>query len=113
MFLTRPDARLATVCFGAGTTTLVALGGWIGSWELWLEPFCLLSSTFRTIAFDHRGTGATLAAPESINFATLVDDLFAVLDAYAIEQCVLAAESAGAAVALRRSCSTPSALVAW
>jgi pimeloyl-ACP methyl ester carboxylesterase len=101
MFVSRPDAQLASVCFGTGPRTLVALGGWIGSWELWLEPFCLLSSSWRTIAFDHRGTGATLASPETISFSTLVDDLFAVLDAYSVEQCVLAAESAGAAIALQ------------
>jgi pimeloyl-ACP methyl ester carboxylesterase len=37
---------------------------------------------------------------ESITFKKLVDDVFALLDAYNIEKCVLAAESAGALTAL-------------
>ena len=101
MFISCPDAQLYAVSFGAPSQTLLALGGWIGSWELWAEPFSLLSPFWRTIAYDHRGSGATVADPESITFASLVDDLFAVLDAFSVEQCVLAAESAGAATALQ------------
>lgn len=107
MFIARPDAQLYAVGFGAGPRTLVALGGWVGSWELWAEPFAELSATWRTIAFDHRGAGATLAPAESISLQALVDDLFAVLDAYAVGECVLAAESAGAAVALQAVLQAP------
>ena len=107
MFIARPDAQLYAVSFGAASRTLVALGGWIGSWELWAEPFGLLSPTWRVIGYDHRGSGATLAAPESISFAALTEDLFAVLDAYTVGQCVLAAESAGAATALQAMLQRP------
>ena len=58
MFISRPDAQLHTVAFGAASHTLLALGGWIGSWELWTECFTLLSPYWRTIAYDHRGSGA-------------------------------------------------------
>lgn len=107
MFISRPDAQLYAVTFGAGPQTLLAVGGWVGSWELWSDPFTLLSSHWRTIAYDHRGSGATQAAPESITFASLVDDLFAVLDAFVIDHCILAAESAGVATALQAVLQQP------
>lgn len=107
MFISRPDAQLFTVTFGNAPRTLLAIGGWIGSWELWAEPFSLLSASWRTVAFDHRGSGATLAAPDSISFSSLLDDLFAVMDACAIDECILAAESAGAATALQAVVQQP------
>jgi pimeloyl-ACP methyl ester carboxylesterase len=61
----------------------------------------LLSPTWRTIACDHRGTGATLIPVESITFDALVADLFRVMDAYRGERCVVTGESAGPAVAMQ------------
>lgn len=107
MFISHDGAELYTVAFGAGPRTVVGLGGWAGSWELWAEPFSTLSRTWRTVAYDHRGAGATLAAPESITVKAMVADLFAVLDALSIERCVLAAESAGAAIALLAALEQP------
>ena len=107
MFISRPDAQLFAVAFGNGPGILVALGGWVGSWELWVEPFALLSPTWRTIAYDHRGTGATVAPPESITLPSMVEELFAVLDAFTVAQCVLAAESSGAVVALQAALQQP------
>lgn len=107
MFISHNHAQLYAVEFGNGPRTIVAQGGWAGSWELWTEPFTILSKTWRTIAYDHRGTGATLAPAESITFNALADDLFAVLDALKIERCVLAAESAGVAVVLRAALEHP------
>jgi pimeloyl-ACP methyl ester carboxylesterase len=66
-----------------------------------------LSSQWRTISNDHRGSGATVAPVESITFARLVDDVFEVLDAYKVERAVLAAESAGAIVALGAALKAP------
>lgn len=107
MFIARPDAQLYAIPFGAGPKTLVAMGGWVGSWEVWAETLSLLSPTWQTVGFDHRGAGATLAAAESISLPTLIDDLFAVLDALDLKQCVLAAESAGVAVALHAALQQP------
>nr|MCU0898845.1 alpha/beta fold hydrolase [Burkholderiales bacterium] len=101
MFIDVGDAKLYATAFGPRTApAIVAIGGWIGSWELWAEPFSILSERWRTVAYDHRGSGATVAPVESITFANLVTDLFAVLDAHGIETCTLAAESAGAQTAL-------------
>lgn len=107
MFLSHAGAQFYTVSFGNSPRTIVAHGGWAGSWEVWTETFTYLSETWRTVAYDHRGTGATIAPPESITFATMVADLFAILDALAIERCVLAAESAGAAIALQAALTRP------
>lgn len=108
MFLTHANAQIYTVAFGLPTApTIVGIGGWIGSWELWTEPFAILSRQWRTVAYDHRGSGATVAPVASITAEQLVDDLFAVLDAYAIDHCVLAAESAGAITALSAALVQP------
>jgi pimeloyl-ACP methyl ester carboxylesterase len=85
----------------------MGIGGWIGCWELWAAPFSILSRNWHTIAYDHRGTGATIAPVESITFDRLVDDVFVVLDAYKVEKCVLAAESAGALTALGAALKHP------
>lgn len=101
MFVSVDDAKFYTVAFGpAAAPVLLGIGGWIGSWELWAEPFAMLSQNWRTVAYDHRGTGATKAPVESITFDRLVDDALAIMDSLGIERCVLAAESAGALTAL-------------
>jgi sigma-B regulation protein RsbQ len=89
------------VSFGSPAgDTLVAHGGWTGSWELWQQPFELMSDRWRCISYDHRGTGETLVDPASITADAMVDVLFEVLDALSVERCVLAGESMGALIAL-------------
>lgn len=107
MFIRHSDAEFFTVSFGAGPRTILALGGWTGSWELWAGPFEHLSKTWRAVAYDHRGAGATVAPVESISLETMAADVFAVMDALAIERCVLAGESAGAAVVLQAALMEP------
>jgi pimeloyl-ACP methyl ester carboxylesterase len=108
MFLKLDDAELFLSSFGNGPRTLVAHGGWVGSGELWYPPFELLSRTWRTITYDHRGTGATVNRAAAITFELLVQDLFKVLDALSIDQCVLAGESSGACIALEAALRSPS-----
>lgn len=107
MFIQNKDAQLYTVEFGTGPHTILAHGGWTGSWELWTEPFTYLSKSWRTIAYDHRGTGATISPVESITLENLVDDLFIVMDKMEVEKCVLAAESAGGIVAVSAALQQP------
>ena len=107
MFVTHNDAQIYSVSFGKSSRTILSLGGWAGSWELWAEPFNYLSETWRTIAFDHRGAGATIAPVETITIQNMVDDVFAILDTYQIEQCVLAAESMGAVTAFLAALQQP------
>ena len=85
MFLKLEDAELFVSSFGKGPPTLIARGGWVGSGELWSQPFEILSRSWRTITYDHRGTGATINHAPAITFEILVQDLFKVLDALSVE----------------------------
>jgi pimeloyl-ACP methyl ester carboxylesterase len=107
MFIRTSDADLLVSSFGTGPRTIVSHGGWVGSGELWLPPFEILSRSWRTVTYDHRGTGGTRHSAPVITFEALVADLFAVLDALAIGQCVLAGESAGAAIILEAALRRP------
>jgi pimeloyl-ACP methyl ester carboxylesterase len=96
MFIPAGGHLLNAVSFGRGPRTFVAHGGWVGSWELWQQPFELMQCTWRCVSYDHRGSGASTAPPADVHPRGLVDDLFAVLDHYDIDRCVLAGESMGA-----------------
>ena len=105
MFVHRPNARLFSLSFGQGPLTLLALGGWVGSGEVWHELFGHLPH-WRCVSFDHRGSGAsTHSGPISID--AMVDDLFAVADAQQVGRCIVAAESAGAGVVLEAALRQP------
>jgi pimeloyl-ACP methyl ester carboxylesterase len=107
MFIRHDGAQFFTVSFGTGSRTLVGIGGWTGSWEVWADVFGILSQSWRTVGFDHRGTGATLASTEKVTIAQMATDLLAVLEKMGIKHCVLAAESSGAAVALTAAQQQP------
>ncbi len=100
MFLNSDDAQIHVSAFGSGPRTLLAHGGFVGSGELWYPPFEILSRDWWAVTYDHRGTGGTLHQTPVITFELLLSDLFWVMDALKIEQCVLAAESMGAMIAL-------------
>lgn len=106
MFVKRPDASLLSLSFGHGPQTLLALGGWIGSGELWHELFGYLPY-WRCVSFDHRGSGASIHTSSPITVDAMVDDVFAVMNAQGIDRCVLVAESAGAGVALQAVLQAP------
>jgi pimeloyl-ACP methyl ester carboxylesterase len=107
VFLKTADADLFVSCFGEGGPPLVAHGGWVGSGELWLQPFEILSRRRRCITYDHRGTGATIHRGGPITSDLLLDDLFRVLDHLRVERCVLAGESAGAMTVLQAALRAP------
>lgn len=107
MFLSAGGHLVNAVRWGQGPRTFVAHGGWVGSWELWQQPFELMQDRWRCIAYDHRGSGASTAPVEEVTPDGLVDDLFAVLDAYGVESCVLAGESLGALTVLAAALREP------
>lgn len=67
---------------------------------MWQEPLAILSDDYVAVSYDHRGTGVSVSSADAITFDNLVADALAVLDAHGVDQCVLAAESAGAQTAL-------------
>lgn len=107
MFVEIDGNLLNTVSFGSGDRTFVAHGGWVGSWELWQQPFELMSTQWRCVSYDHRGAGESPVAPDAITPLALVDDLFSVMDALSIERCVLAGESLGVIVAAQAALRHP------
>jgi pimeloyl-ACP methyl ester carboxylesterase len=108
MFIDVAGGRLYASKYGpAGAPAILGIGGWIGSSELWAEPFSRLSERWRTVAYDHRGAGLADVAIDSITYDNLVADVFAVMDACGIDKCTLAAESAGALTALGAALAKP------
>jgi pimeloyl-ACP methyl ester carboxylesterase len=108
MFIIVDDAKIFATAYGASTApAIIGIGGWIGNWELWLDSFALLSDQWRTIAYDHRGSGATIASVESITLERMVDDLFFVMDTFGVQRAIIAAESAGARTALAATLKHP------
>jgi 3-oxoadipate enol-lactonase len=95
MFLEIDGHQLATSWCGGADRTFVGHGGWVGSSELWHEPFQLMQSSWRCISYDHRGCGISVFPASSISAEALVDDLFRVLDHYEVGRCVLSGESLG------------------
>ena len=108
MFLDVNDVRLHTVVFGDGPRTLVAVGGWTGSWEVWEEPIAQLTARgWRCVAYDHRGSGESPVDPALISVEALVDDVIGVLEAVGVERCILAGESQGGAIAQYAAVRSP------
>ena len=107
MFRTIGGHRFNVVSFGPGPRTFLGVGGWAGSWELWQQPFEAMSRTWRTVSYDHRGTGGTVVPVEEITIEAMTRDVFAVMDALGIERCVLGTESAGARTALQAALDHP------
>ena len=100
MFQTINGVQLHTVAFGRGPRTLVASGGWTGNWELWEAPFELLTAAgWRCLSYDHRGAGESPVEPELITVQAMADDIIGLMDAHGIEECLLAGESMGGAIA--------------
>ena len=89
-----------TVSFGSGDKVLVGISGAFGTWEVWQQPFELLSPRWRTIGYDHFGAGETRVPPELVNFEHQVLLLDGILDVFGVDRCVLAGDSNNSAVAL-------------
>ena len=108
MFLDVNGVRLHALVFGDGPRTLVAVGGWTGSWEVWEEPIAQLTARgWRCVAYDHRGSGESPVDPAQISVEALVDDVIGVLEVVGVERCILAGESQGGAIAQYAAVRSP------
>jgi pimeloyl-ACP methyl ester carboxylesterase len=109
VFLEVNGVRLHALVFGDGPRTLLAVGGWTGSWEVWEEPIAQLTAAgWRCIAYDHRGAGESPVNPALITVEAMIEDVVGVLDALGTERCVLAGESQGGAIAQYAAARRPS-----
>jgi 3-oxoadipate enol-lactonase len=100
VFVQVNGVRLHALVFGDGPRTLLAVGGWTGSWEVWEEPIAQLTAEgWRCIAYDHRGSGESPVNPADISVKAMIEDVSGVLDEFQVERCVLAGESQGGAIA--------------
>jgi pimeloyl-ACP methyl ester carboxylesterase len=96
MWVTAQGTRLFVSSFGAGDRTALALGGWIGGGEIWQHVLGQLSRTMRVVTFDQRGSGTShVLNVRHITRDAWVDDVFAVMDAQGIKQCLLLSDSSG------------------
>jgi len=96
MFIAAQGTQLFSSSFGAGDRAALALGGWIGSGEIWLRALGHLSRNWRVVTFDQRGSGTShVPNDRHITREAWVDDVFAVMDAQGIEKCLLMSDSSG------------------
>lgn len=100
MFHTVGSRRVHSVAFGDGPATLVGVAGSFANWEIWEPVFELLSPSWRVIGFDHDGVGETKVPIEEISHERHIETLLSVLDAQGADRCVIAGDSANAAVAI-------------
>ena len=72
------------------------------TWQAWTDA---LSADYRVVRFDQRGHGLTgPAADADYSIEAFAGDIDAVVDALGVERFVLAGNSMGGAIAIRRSC---------
>lgn len=107
MFIDVNGHRLFALNFGRGQRTLLAHSGWVGNFEDWIATLAPLSRNWRTVVYDHRGTGESPVDPQHISDEALVDDVFGVMDVLGIDRCVLAGFSRGTVTALRAVIQRP------
>ena len=107
MFHTVANRRVHSVSFGAGPGTLVAIAGSFANWEIWAPTFEMLSPKWRVVGFDHDGVGQTKVPVNEITHERHVETFFSVLDAQNVERCIVAGDSANAAVAIEAVLQQP------
>lgn len=92
------DVRIAYDVQGAGAPVLLIQGLGYGRWG-WQPVAELLARTFRVIAFDNRGYGASDKPAGPYTAAQMAEDAVAVLDAAGAERAHVVGASLGGAVA--------------
>ena len=107
MFHAVGDRMVHSVSFGSGSGTLVGVAGSFANWEIWAPTFELLSPRWRVVGFDHDGVGQTKVPLEDISTERHVETLLSVLDAQHVDRCVVAGDSANAAVAIEAVLRAP------
>jgi pimeloyl-ACP methyl ester carboxylesterase len=107
VFCTIGARRVHIASFGSGPGLLVAISGSIGSWEIWQQPFEILSRRWRVVGFDHPGVGETKVPADEIGVSSTLEVLTGVLDALEVETCVVAGDSSNAVAAVQAALEHP------
>jgi pimeloyl-ACP methyl ester carboxylesterase len=90
----------ALVLRGSGPTVILHGAGPAG-WEVWQLPAELLAAKgWTVVAFDHRGSGSTVADPATITADNLARDVIGVMGALSIDRAFIGGESMGGVVAM-------------
>jgi pimeloyl-ACP methyl ester carboxylesterase len=99
MFVKVNGNLLHTIDVGPrGGRTILGHDGWVADWEVWHQPYEVLSHKWRCVAYDHRGAGESAVHPDQIIWEGLIDDVFGVMDVLGIDRCIGAGESLRAGV---------------
>lgn len=107
MFHSIGTRRVHSISFGSGPRTFVGVAGSFANWEIWAPVFEHLSERWRVVGFDHDGVGQTKVPVEEISHERHVETLLSVLDAQNVDRCVIAGDSANAAVAIAAALQAP------
>ena len=108
-FVDVPGGRLAVHDFGSGSAIILLHASIVDAWA-WepLTPY-LLDAGYRVVAFDRRGSGASVT--EDVAFSNRAD-VIAVLDALGIGRACLVGNSIGGMVAIDTAIEFPERIVA-
>jgi pimeloyl-ACP methyl ester carboxylesterase len=103
------SGKASLVAYVAGPTepdapTIVFLHAGVCDSRMWASQFDAFGTTHRVVAFDRRGFGATAAVDEHFSSVT---DLWAVMDALAIDKAALVGCSQGGRIALDATLAKP------
>lgn len=93
-YVERAQAKLYYETYGDGPAVGLAHGAG-GNTLVWWQQVPYFARTHRVVAFDHRGFGRSLCAPEHAQARHFADDLAAILDAAGIARAALVCQSMG------------------
>jgi 3-oxoadipate enol-lactonase len=101
MLLDVRGARINALVLRGSGPTVILIGAGPAGWEVWQLPAELLAATgWTVVAFDHRGSGSTVANPATITADNLARDVIGVMDSLSIDSAFIAGESMGGVVAM-------------
>ena len=96
--------------WGGAGPPVVLLHGLASTCRIWDLAAPLLARDFAVVAVDQRGHGDSAKPPHGYDFATVAQDVAAMLQARGLERPILAGHSWGADVALELAVAQPSLL---
>jgi 3-oxoadipate enol-lactonase len=92
---------------GGPGVPVVLIHGLAGDYTAWLAQIEALRGTYRVLAFDNRGAGASTQVDEPVSTADLAGDTLALMDHCGIAQAHVVGRSMGGAVAQHMALQAP------